>query len=157
MKGFNQKRFISSLVASAMVAAATLAPLPGLLATGSVHATSATDFVQIGAQARLISGTTVNVPVTYRCAPSPAIPATSTGNLENILVQVTQPMPIGNGFGFGVNAAVLCNGLMNQTTVTVNAGIFGGYSQGPASASATLRDSNGLNDVGTSQTISIVP
>ena len=38
MKRFNRKKLIPSLAASVMVAAATLAPLPSLLAAGNVYA-----------------------------------------------------------------------------------------------------------------------
>lgn len=47
MKGFNRKRLIPSLAASVMVAAATLAPLPGFLASGNVYAAPPLGNIQV--------------------------------------------------------------------------------------------------------------
>ena len=154
MKSFNQTKLISSLAASIMVATATLAPLPGFLASGSVHAASPTDSIQIGDQAKLINGTTINIPVTYKCSPDFAVPATH----ESILVQITQPSTMGNGFGFEANPIVHCNGLTNQIIVPVvitHGQGFGAFNLGLACASATLNDSNGLNDIGDAKTITV--
>jgi hypothetical protein len=156
MKSFNRKKLISSLAASAMVAAATLAPLPGLLASNA-YAVSPSDFIRITGPAHFISATTVNVPVTYSCAPNPTVPATT----ESIVVQVTQGLPEDYANGTGMNPTVVCTGVATNTVISVAIvtppSVSASFSVGNAAASATLFDSNGLLDKGTSQTTTIVP
>jgi hypothetical protein len=154
MKSFNRTRLISSLAGPAMAATAALAPLPGFLASGSVHAASSTDSIQIGDQAKFVNDTMINLPVTYKCSPNPAVPARH----ENILVQIIQPLTMGNGLGFAINPIVRCNGLTNHIIIPVvitHGQGFGAFNLGLASASATLNDSNGLPDVGTAKTLTV--
>ena len=85
MKGFNRKRIISSLAASAMVAAATLAPLPGLLAP--VHAAPAPPYIQINNPAHIDQtlGTGengINVTLTYNCTGTPTITDMQVGVVQ---------------------------------------------------------------------------
>src|SRR5262249_39040822 len=93
MKGLTRKRLIPSLAASVMVAAATLAPLPGFLAAGSVHAGSAfsaRNFIEIHREAEFIASTPpfgvalVNVVSTYKCSP---VGGNTTATLRVTLTQ----------------------------------------------------------------------
>ncbi len=69
MKGPNLKKLIPSLAASVMVAAATLAPLPGLLATGNVYANPA--------PATTTVTPTVSLPSGHVPAPAPVLTPTN--------------------------------------------------------------------------------
>src|SRR5689334_6705787 len=85
MKGFNPKRLVSSLAASAILAAATFAPLPSFFAP--VHAAPATPYVQVNNPAKIdesggTGSNSINVTLTYNCPVGSAA--------ANVSVAVTQ-------------------------------------------------------------------
>ena len=153
MKGFNRKRIISSLAASAMVAAATLAPLPGLLAP--VHA-AAGDFVQINNPAHIdangASGLNgIDVTLTYLCN-------TGTNTTGQIVASVTQtPSQTGDGATIAPLTAgpvvasnvanpvqIKCDSVTHQVTATLyppTSAAF--FNVGQATVTATLTDAAG--------------
>lgn len=148
MKGFNRKRLVSSLAASAIVAAAALTPLPGLL--GTVYAALPANTIQVNNPARInmqdASGLNgINVPISYNCGTA----ATPVLN-DKILVSVTQSAAAaGNGVGetsdnsangVGTTNAV-CDGTTRQASVT--AYLNGNYNLGTADVTASITDNTG--------------
>ena len=146
MKRFTCKRLIPSLAASAMVAAATLAPLPGFLAAGSmVHAdpVSPLGLIRIERAATFINVAQVNVDVEYICSPVSNLGSTDTNG--NITVTLTQPTGSGTGSVgstlTGTVGFVVCDNHWHEATVQVFGPNFTtpSFTAGKACATATLR------------------
>ncbi len=133
MKGLNSPRLIPSLIASVMLAVATLAPLPGFLAPEKVYAAPATllPLIHIGSPAHLHANGTLSIQITYTCSPTFGI---TTGAFQ---VQVDQ-FPT---FGLSRIQLAVCNGKQHKASVTVIPRGF--FSPGTAKAFAVLEDPAG--------------
>jgi hypothetical protein len=169
MKCFNRKRLASSLAASAIVAAATLAPVSGIFTSGVAHAAARTDFVHIHSPARYISGTSVNVTLTYRCAPTTPLPSTTPSSKETLKVFVTQADPGAlGGPTTASNPPVLCNDQINTVVVSVSSNstaapavtitppLNGNYNLGALNVNAQLSDGNGTLTATSSRVVRVV-
>jgi hypothetical protein len=149
MEGFNRKRPISWLAASALVTAATLAPLPGFLAT--VHAAPA-NFIQVSNPAHidLTTNTGLNgiaLTLSYSC--------TAAGGATAIQASATQT---GGGTGdtgtfAGGNPiqGLTCDGASHQVEATLFPNAGTSFTLGTASVSAQLIDNTNAT-VGTAVT-----
>jgi hypothetical protein len=118
MKCFNRKKLIPSLAASVMVAAATLAPLPGFLAAGSVvHAAPASPlgFARIESPATHISYNQANVDVEYRCSP---VSGSTAGSLAVTLTEIVNGN-IGMGTGTIGPSYITCDDKLRETSIVV--------------------------------------
>jgi hypothetical protein len=156
MKGFTRKRLIPSLAASVMVAAATFAPLPSFLASGSVaHAKTALprNFVYIESPATFMmstpsSGATtsiVKVKVKYRCAP----PYNQTASQGSIILTLMQPNTLiarsTTTENLVPSPTITCNDAVQETDLTVTAttnGTSPSLGAGQASVIALLLNSS---------------
>ncbi len=141
MKRFNRKKLIPSLAASVIVAAATLAPLPGFLASGNVYATPPTHqpvilaFARPHSSATLNTAGTVTIPVTYRC---PRLSRAATIN-----VKLVQHSRTATHIGSGTNTTPLtCDNHIHLANVIVTPNI-GSFVVGKASATAKLENASG--------------
>jgi hypothetical protein len=139
MKCFNWKRLIPSLAASAMVAAATLTPLPGFLTSGNAYAFHARPSAFVNILKARIDDKGAIVKVQYKCAP--VLVNGTPSYAGRITLQLSQPFPVNSDEE--INAAtVFCNDQVNQTTVTLH-GFANTPIPGQAVATATLFDSAG--------------
>ena len=156
MKRFNRKKLIPSLAASVMVAAATFAPLPGFLVSGSVaHADDAVlphNSVSIESPATFVMSThpsattttsTINVKVKYQCAPYNQM--ANKGTITLTLIQPTTLTALSTtSENLIPSPAILCNDTVQETVVTVTATTNGDLPSlgiGQASANALLFNS----------------
>ena len=145
MKGFNRTKLIPSLAASAMVAVATLAPLPGFLAAGNVYAhDNTTPRIKIGRLARLnLAGEQgkngIDVKIEYKCSPGPNTP---------ILDVFVEQSAVQSGSGVaatGDNSTtpIKCDGYEHKVAVTVTPNdptLDGAFNVSRATVTATLTD-----------------
>ena len=146
MKSF--RRLIPSLAASAMIAAATFAPLPGFLAAGSVHADPPQPLgrVYIGREAKFIDTHHINVPVEFVC--SPVVLRLNTVATLSVSVTQTRGGTTVNGTGQLPPPSIFCNNHWQDISVPVSAdGAVGGFNIGRAFATATLENANGAQGV----------
>ena len=146
MNCFNRKKLIPSLAASVIVAAATLAPLPGFLASGNVYATPPTHhlptthqpvilaFARPHSPATLNTAGTVTIPVTYRC---PRLSRAATINVK--LVQHSRTASTGSGMS---TTPLTCDNHMHLANVIVTPNT-GSFVVGKASATAKLENAFG--------------
>ena len=149
MKGSNRKKLIPSLAASVMVAAATLAPLPGLLASSNVYANPAS--------ATTLATPTVSLPSGHVPAPAPVLTPTNhpvelpSGNI---------PVPVSTPATHRSIAEVNVNGLARLTppnTVAVSGIYRCSDNTGATAVSVTITPlSEGTKTVEGSNTANIV-
>lgn len=146
MKRFNRKKLIPSLAASVIVAAATLAPLPGFLASGNVYATPPTHhlptthqpvilaFARPHSPATLNTAGTVTIPVTYRC--------TRLSRATTINVKLVQHSHTATHIGSGTSTTPLtCDNHIHLANVIVTPNT-GSFVVGKASATAKLENAS---------------
>jgi hypothetical protein len=147
MKCFNRTKLIPSLAASAMVAVATLAPLPGFLTAGNVYAhDDTTPHVEVGKLARLNlfsqGQNGIDAPIIYMCSP--------TGSTSpNVSVTVTQSSEqSGSGVeAMGTNSMtpITCDGYWHKVAIAVTptTPTNGAFNVSRATVAATLTDPSG--------------
>jgi hypothetical protein len=152
MKRFNRKKLIPSLAASLMVAAATLAPLPGFLAAGGVaHADPAhpLGFAKIESPAKLISYNQANVDVEYRCSP---VQGSTAGSLTVTLTEIVNGN-VGMGVGTIGSSFIMCDNKLHETSIVVMD--TGNFVWGKAFATAVLKNATGTTVANPQQLIHI--
>jgi hypothetical protein len=143
MRGFNRKRLIPSLAAFAMIAAATLAPLPSFLAAGSVYAHGSHNLVYVESPGRFHNGGFIVVEVEYRCFPF--LDAGSTTTAGNITVNAIQSTVTGTGNN---NTNVICDGHRREAGVTIQPTVAGTFFDvGRACVTATLTGNTVLSPI----------